>query len=93
MVSISTPLSLNKEILQSAVDDDHHLDRIRFRVGNHANPNLKQSLNEHIILAIAAITAPIAISELLIAWGAEVRASSALSIIFHSGGADRLNCC
>lgn len=87
MISVLTPLSLTTEILQSAVDDEN-LDRVRFRVENHANPNLKQSLNEHLILAIAAIPAPIEISELLIAWGAEVRASSASTITSHSGRAD-----
>lgn len=68
--------------------DDDNLDRVRFRVENHANPNLKQSLNEHLILAIAAIPAPIDISELLIAWGAEVKGSSVSTINSHTGGAD-----
>lgn len=46
------------------------------------------SLNAHLILAIAATFASTEISELLIAWGAKIKDSSALTIASHNGRAD-----
>ena len=55
---------------------------------NHANTALEHSSNEHLILAITATSASIEISELLIAWGAEIKGSNALTIASHNGRAD-----
>ena len=55
---------------------------------NHVNPALENNFNKHLILAIAATSASIEISELLIAWGAKIKSSSALTIASHNGRAD-----
>lgn len=53
---VESDLDLGFDIIDS-VDDDN-LDRIRFRVENHANPTLQHSLNAHFVLAIVAILPP-----------------------------------
>ena len=55
---------------------------------NHANLGLENSFNAHLILAIAATSASIGIYELLIAWRAKIKGSSALTIGSYNGRAD-----
>ncbi len=77
------------DILQCAVEDDN-IDWVRFCLESRANPTLKRDCSEHLLLATAAFFASTEISELLIKWGAEIKASSALTIASHKGNADLL---
>ena len=68
--------------------EENNLDWVRFCLENHANPTLEPDDLGHPILATAATCASIEISEMLIAWGAIIKGSSALTIASHSGKAD-----
>ena len=86
-LNINDPIEYFGDILQCAVEVDN-LDWVRFCLRSGANPRLKPNFNGHLILATAATFASIQISELLIAWGAEMTGSSALTIASHRGRLD-----
>ena len=86
-LDINEPSECFGDILQRAVIDDN-LDWVRFCLRSGANPKLNQDYDGHLILATAAAFASIEISELLIAWGAEIKGSSALPIASHRGRLD-----
>ena len=86
-LDINKPIEHFGDILQCAVEVDN-LDWVRFCLSSGANPKLNQDYDGHRILAIAAALASIEISELLIAWGAEIKGSSALTIASHRGRLD-----
>lgn len=70
------------DIFLCAVENDN-LDRVRFCLENRASSTRHKSLNGHCNLAFATSTS-IEIAELLLAWGARVRGSSALAIASHN---------
>lgn len=88
-LDINRAIELFGDILHCAVEDDN-IDWVRFCLESRANPTLKRDCSEHLLLATAAFFASTEISELLIKWGAEIKASSVLTIASHKGNADLL---
>lgn len=86
-LNIKAPINFCGNILRCAVQDNN-LDGVRFCLENHANPTLVHSYDAQFIVAIAATSASIEVSELLITWGARIKGSSALTIASHNGRAD-----
>ncbi len=83
-LDINKPIDHYGNILTCAVEENN-LDWVRFCLENYADPALVPNDLGHPILATAASYASIEISELLIAWGAVIKGSSALTIASHSG--------
>ena len=86
-LDINVHIEFYGDILQCAVEDDN-LDWVRFCLENGANPTIVQAFSAHLILAIAATSASVEITELLIAWGAQIKGSGALTIASRNGRAD-----
>lgn len=86
-LDINKPIDHYGNISLCAVEENN-LDWVRFCLENHANPALEPDDLGHPILATAASCASIEISELLIAWGAIIKGSSALTIASHRGEVD-----
>lgn len=86
-LDINKPIEWYGDILQCAVEEDN-LDWVRFCLENQADPASSKDYKGLLILATAATYASIGISELLIAWGAKIRGSSALTIASRNGKAD-----
>lgn len=87
VLDTNAPIDFYGDILQCAVENNY-MDWVRFCLENHVNPASENNSSKHLILAIAASHASIEISELLIAWGAKIKGSSALNIAAHNGRAD-----
>ena len=83
-LDINATIECFENVLECAVEDGN-LDWVRFCLESGANPNLEQGYNGHLIFANEATSASI---ELLIAWGAKMRGSSALTVASHSRRAD-----
>lgn len=75
------------DLLEFDVEDDN-FDWFRFLLESSTNPNMKQGYNGHFILANVVAFASIEICELLVAWGAKVKGSSALTIASQRGRAE-----